>query len=1057
MVEMAQASPAKLLFEARRHGLSLSLDGEKIRMSRDAAIEAGTQTEAYAERLRANAEPIRELLRRRRDSDETVVAMFAEAAGSTPDAVAVVAGADSLTYRELDRRSAALAGALAAAGCGPEWRVGLLRDRSLDWVVALLGIMRAGCVYVPLAAATPDQIGEMCRTGLVQFLIGDPGSIDELPPFETMLTPKLDIGAATEVMPANPAPLPRPDQLAYIITTSGSTGRPKAVMIEHRALANLVRWHVSEYASDAPDCRATQVAATSFDAHLWEIFPYLCAGATLFLVDRDVLLDAAALSRFLRDQAITHCFLPTPVAETFLKHTTPEMRPASLRHLLVGGDVLRRVPVFDGFDLVNHYGPTEAAVVATAGYCAPGDENPPIGFAVAGLAPRILADSGPVEMPLATGELGLVGTSLARGYFGDPAATALAFVPDPHGNGSRLYRTGDQVLLRPDGQLAFIGRNDLQLKVRGVRIEPATVESCLLGDAAVVDAALVKHGETDSLIAYVVLNERARSDETRIWRDDVADWQRLYEATYAGLGDSAEAEFLGWNSSLTGSALPASDMRAWADEICGRIRSLNGRNILEVGVGSGILLFRLLADCASYTACDISPRAIAHVESRLSRLPAGDRPKVALFRAAADELGHLAAGQFDVIILNSVIQYFPDGRYLATVLDGLANLLAPGGSLFIGDVRDARLERAFAALVATHRADGAPRAEAATDIYARCLDEQDELLVHPDFFTEWASRRGDFARADALARTGNYDRELSTYRFDALLTRAGAATTLPGPVIEWSRECLEDLTAEIGPAHAFTVTAIPRAGALADSAAAARLDAALAAGGARDPLLPADEAEGIRPDDLLSRLALDGWLARATLNGQAPRCFAVQARRNGADWPAPLRDQPVSALTTDPALRRARRRTTDRLRQKLRDALPAYMVPDQLALLDAMPLTESGKTDRRALAARPLPGRTGRYEPPRTPLEELIAIWFADALALDRVGREDNLFDLGGNSLTAARIAARFNAETGLELPLRLILESRSVAALADDLTEALGGAGPAAEIAAILREEATA
>ncbi|HVU35200.1 MAG TPA: non-ribosomal peptide synthetase, partial [Opitutaceae bacterium] len=306
--------------------------------------------------------------------------------------------------------------------------------------------------------------------------------------------------------------------IAYVIYTSGSTGQPKGVQIEHRSLVNLARWHQRVY-QVTPEDRATQLASPAFDASIWEVWPYLTAGASVHVVDDDTRALPAALWQWMSRQGITLAFLPTPVAEAALGEPRPE--GLRLRALLTGGDRLRRpVPAGLPFAFINHYGPTEATVVATAAeVSALSGPSLPIGRPIANTQAYVL-DRALRPVPVGVvGELYLGGDGLARGYLGRPELTAERFVPNPFAPGAvaastgdtavrlALYRTGDLVRWRPDGQLEFIGRRDDQVKIRGHRIELGEVESALQRHSAVREAVATATADARGelrLAAYVM-------------------------------------------------------------------------------------------------------------------------------------------------------------------------------------------------------------------------------------------------------------------------------------------------------------------------------------------------------------------------------------------------------------------------------------------------------------------------------------------------------------------------------------------------------------------------
>ncbi len=446
------------------------------------------------------------------DGDATPVHEQVSAqARRAPDATAVRAPDATLSYGDLERRSNRLAHHLRALGVRRETPVGLCVERSAALVVGALGIMKAGGAYVALDPGHPPE-----RLG---FMLDDCGA-------EVILTGRGTEGrlagtrARTVLVDApDEAPAGQPDtppavgaggrDLAYVIYTSGSTGVPKGVEIAHGSLAGLVRWHREAFAVTERD-RATQFASPGFDAAVWELWPHLCAGASLHVAEAGIRRDPAAIRDWLVGERITLSFLPTALAEMVMTLAWPG--ETALRYLLTGGDTLhRRPPPGLPFAVINNYGPSEATVVSTSGVVAPDPQDgppPSIGRPIPGVATYVV-DEHLDEVPTGTvGELLIGGPAVARGYRGRPELTAERFIPDRFGAapGARLYRTGDHVRRRPDGELEFHGRDDDQLQIRGNRVEPGEISAVLnrhpaLRAAVVVAAA--SPGET-RLVAYVV-------------------------------------------------------------------------------------------------------------------------------------------------------------------------------------------------------------------------------------------------------------------------------------------------------------------------------------------------------------------------------------------------------------------------------------------------------------------------------------------------------------------------------------------------------------------------
>jgi amino acid adenylation domain-containing protein len=410
----------------------------------------------------------------------------AAAAAAAPQRLAVADPCAPMSYGDLDRRAARLARRLRRLGAGPDTVIGVLAARSAAMVMAQLAVLKAGGAYLPLDPELPNErLRTMLRISRAALLVGHQDLLGRLG--ETLPAVALEDPALAE-QPDDPgADLPpllaqeQPEALAYVIFTSGSTGEPKGVAVSHRGLSHLVAWHRRAYGV-GPEDRASLLAGLSFDASVWETWPYLTAGASLHPVPEEARLVPARLLGWLAASGITLAFLPTPVAEEALAEPLPAA--LCLRALLTGGDRLVRHGGRErSFPLVNHYGPTENSVVATSAEVATDDGTglpPPIGRPIDRVRVYLL-DAALRLVPFGVpGEVSLAGDGLARGYLGRPEATAEHFLPDPFGGpGARLYRTGDLARYRGDGQLQFLGRTDRQVKVRGLRIELGEVEACL--------------------------------------------------------------------------------------------------------------------------------------------------------------------------------------------------------------------------------------------------------------------------------------------------------------------------------------------------------------------------------------------------------------------------------------------------------------------------------------------------------------------------------------------------------------------------------------------------
>ena len=442
----------------------------------------------------------------------------------TPDAVALRFEGRSVTYRELDERASRLAHHLRGRGVRPEARVGICLERGVEMIAGVLGILKVGGVYVPVDPAFPrERVAFTLENSAVALVLTTSGLLDTLAHVRVEALALDREWARIEREPATPPESgAHPEGLAYVLYTSGSTGRPKGVMAEHRGMCNLVTYQARTFGC-GPGERVLHWAPLHFDASAAEIFMALTTGATLVLARRETLLPGPELVRLLEEERVTNAkFTPSALA------AIPDAALPDLRAVLAGGEACTRELVDrwgPGRRFFNVYGPTENSVRIAVAECFPGEERiPPIGPALANVRAYVLdrhLEPVPAGVP---GELYSAGVGLARGYLDRPDLTAERFLPDPFSPtpGGRMYRTGDRVRWRADGQMEFLGRFDFQVKIRGFRIEPGEVESVLRRHPAVRDAVVLAREEAPGglrLVGYVARaeGESPTPAELRAW------------------------------------------------------------------------------------------------------------------------------------------------------------------------------------------------------------------------------------------------------------------------------------------------------------------------------------------------------------------------------------------------------------------------------------------------------------------------------------------------------------------------------------------------------------
>ncbi len=1002
--------------------------------------------------------------------------LFAAQSTRTPDAVAVVEPSGrALSYAELDARTNTLARYLRDLGVGPDALVAIAVERSLDLVVGILGILKAGGGYLPLDPTYPrDRLEYMLSDAAPIALVTEAHLEAVLPAFAGPVV-RLDADADA-IARRSAAALPRtaePHHLAYVIYTSGSTGRPKGAMIEHRNLVNMAEAQRLGL-SMTPDARVLQFSSISFDAAVWEMATTLTIGATLCLLPRGRPPLGVELGRLLRDLRVTVATLPPSV----LPDIPPDYASA-LTTLVVAGEACSAELVAKwapGRRFINAYGPTECTVCATLAICAPNEMPPPIGRPLANVSVYVLDRHGKPAPIGVSGELHIGGAGVGRGYLNRPGLTAERFLPDPFASSpdARMYRTGDVVRYRSDGNIEFLGRRDDQVKIRGFRIELGEIESALRDHESVHDVAVLARADVPGdrrLVAYVVPAKEAadaapeRSEpggssdlSTDAIAQHVSSWQALYDDMFHGLAQTEDgaSNFTGWNSSYTGQPIPLDEMRAWRDQTVERILALEPAKVWEIGCGTGLLLLHVAPRIEAYHGTDISEGELTllrpEVQSR-------GLHNVTLELRRAEDFGGVAPRSYDMIVLNSVMQYFPDLRYLRSVIRGAVATVGAGGAVFLGDVRSYPLLEAFRASVELSRAPGGL---AVADLRSRtkhAIATEPELLVHPEFFHRLREELPEIAHVEVSLKRGRDDNELVSYRYDVVLF----VDSSDAPVTPASRRFAE-VGAALSEVERWLVDETPDAAellAVPNARVSAATSLALALADAEGTVAELTERirtrrlAAVHPDDLWELGERLGYSVRITWSRSGgPACMDVLFERAGTTgrprpWmPSAVGEIAPASFANDPLDLAAQRSLPARLRSFLDQKLPGYMVPSDFVVMDSLPLSPNGKVDRKALpapAAYRSPAKEGLV-PPRNDLERKLAAVWSELLGVAEIGVHDSFFDLGGHSLMVSRVIFRIQDELGTEVPMRALYEAPTIAQIAE-LIERQGCEGATASL----------
>ena len=959
--------------------------------------------------------------------------LFEAQVEKTPGNVAVTDGKRTFRYRELNEAANQLARCLRDSGVETGDLVGVSIERGADMILAMLAILKAGAAYVPLDPAYPlERISGMLEGSRPKAIVTQERLNKDI---FVRAAPTLTMERLREQSTLYPTTnLPTSltgllsSHLGYLIFTSGSTGIPKGVAIEHRNAVNLIHWALTAF--DASAYRETlQATSLNFDLSVYEVFVPLSSGGCVRVVE-----DALSLTRGPSQVTLVNT-VPSAIVGVLDCGAVPkETRVVNLAGEALKQEVVTRLLAIPSIESVNNlYGPSETTTYST--WCPMSRDTgfiSTIGRPVANTAVYVL-DQNREPLPIGvSGELYIGGDGVARGYLSRPDLTADRFIADPFlsGRGQRMYRTGDLGRWRPDGSLEYLGRNDHQVKVRGFRIELGEIEATLVQHVAIPEAVVMARedipGDT-RLVAYIKVDESRLRDLAREKSSSggealVDQWQRLlYEQTYAK--ESVAPSFGGWNSSYTGEAIPEEEMREWLTDTVTRIQEFEPRSILEIGCGVGLLIDQLAPNCESYHATDYSAEAIRRLQSWVRSRP--DLQHVQLEQCEAREVAG-AGRSYDLVVINSAIQYFPEGEYLDAVIENAVKLVRPGGAVFVGDVRHFDLLRVFHCSVQLERADSEAKGVKAR--VNQALELEKELVVSPGYFVELSERISGITGVQVWPKRSTIPNELTLFRYDVILGVGGAEPVPAQEEVDWP-----EYTGPIAELYArmkdrgiqrFIVSRVSNSR-LAEALAALKLidqSGPLETAGALRDMLRALKPSGEDPESFLKAGTAQGFQVRISwkkgysdgsydvenvFRGSASTCRhsasilklagknVESGQSKGSRINSPVRRLLLSALI-------------DEIRASIRRQLPKYMVPSAFIVLPEFPRTSNGKLDRRALPAPHYEHRdVNDYEPPRGDVEEKVAAIWKALLRLDRVDRRDNFFDLGGHSLLIAQMTER--------------------------------------------------
>ena len=1020
------------------------------------------------------------------------------------DNVAVSCGKEHINYRDLNEKSNKIANYCLACGVHEFSVVGVALDPSIDLIATILAVIKIGATYLPLDHQLPIQ--------RLQHFVRDSGA-SKIITTQSILENALSEVEATHILLDRDEALiesqenifaPRsisPDQGLYIIYTSGSTGLPKGVLLSHR---NMLRLFVADdgFFRFTSDDKWLLFHSFAFDFSVWEIFGALLHGGTLVVADREQRKDYNQVSKLIVKESVTILNQTPPsfkiLSEYLMKYPQEDIQ---LRKIIFGGGALYKETItqwmkhFPFAKLINMYGITETCVHVTYHEVSEDDFefNSYIGAPIPATQLYILDEHMRLLPKGVIGELYVGGEGLALQYLNRQQLTAEKFVPNPFSDvpGARLYRSGDLAKYGEDGTVIYIGRRDGQVKIRGFRIELGEIENALLADERVNNCALdiyqTKDGEKN-IAAYVELNQHFESEsvaeadtallenkmpvtaDVEAVADDAREnsldnWRSVFESYYDNSRDDVPQDFdiSGWLSSYTNLEIDKVEMADWVRATIEAIDRYKPKHVLEIGCGTGLLLSRIAPLCSVYDATDFSATAIEKINHLKNS--AQELSHVRSFCITAEETPPTGI-KYDTIIINSVVQYFPSAQYLKTVIENAISLVKEGGRIFIGDVRNLLLLKAFHTSTLLYRnQEDLPKSDF-DYLVSHAVKSDTELVLAPAFFSDIEQADCRINRTEILTKVSQYENEMSLFRYDAVLhvgSQAIAGAQKP-EWIEWSKEWgLDKIKSALSDCEGgyLALRNVVNKQLSKESVSQFWLDDGTdirTSASFKNYLTQSDDV-GIGTYEL-SRLAQEckfnatiwesadggGWKYDVLLSAEG---FSEFSNYTGRQFEVAVegieqeRDSQRLFLHSNPVVAAEYRNCGLNLKQSLVERIPAYAVPEKILVVDRLPLTNNQKVDFKKLPNPNILHNTAEvFIAAQTVVQQKLEGIWKSLLGMDNISINEDFFAIGGHSLLATRLVHRVYEEFSFELPLRAIFESPTIEGLSIVIEKALENQG---------------
>lgn len=962
------------------------------------------------------------------EDDLFVHQMFEKQVTLQPNATVLKFEDTSITYAELNQKANQIANYLISNGVKQNDLVGIYVYRSIEMFAGIYGILKAGAGYIPIDPTYPsDRVNYMIQDSEVSIVLTNTdteGIFGENTKVVDLKNEAFFVDQSVE----NPNIATQPEDAVYMIYTSGSTGLPKGTINVHRGLRNRIKW-IQEVQGLQEGDILLHKTPYCFDVSCGEIFWAPCVGSKMIIAKPEGHRDIDYMVELIQKENITHVHFVPSMLKILLSNADMD-KLKGLKKVFCSGETLTyslRQDFFNkcNIDLYNLYGPTEASVEVTYYDCRNTSERSyvAIGKPIANTQLYVLDEyMNPVPYNV-SGELYIAGENVARGYFKRPELTAEKFVNNPFLTDSNavMYRTGDKVKLHEDGNIEFIARTDNQIKIRGQRVELGEIEKVIQTHPSVKDNAVIARKDDDNLriVSYIVKdNDYQFVNDVADDKQHVEQWESVFDNAYSKEEEIVDETInaTSWHSSYSGETIALEEMDEWLSDTVKTIEKMKPRKVLEIGCGTGMVLFKIAPNCEEYVGIDFSEVGLNYIREHLNGLD-----NVRLYQKAAHDLGELMNEKFDTIILNSVIQYFPSGQYLDNVLDNLLSMLTENGSLYLGDIRSYSLLENYHTSVELFKAEDSERIKEVKNKVQKAIQAENELLLDTNYFLNFMQSKEKVTNVVTLQKHAKYENEMSKYRYNTIITTKPVKTTENIMRYEATDSISEDFICSILSESKNDVVIFED---LDTKRLAFENDAMKALTDDVTNIITVKELkdnlrnqakELFDPYNLMTKQVVNGFKGYALWNGHNVEgkysLVFLNSLTLGEDITieeVKLLEQHVKStgkLYTNPMDWKNQSEYVPKMREYIQTKLPEYMVPSFFIILDELPLLPNGKLNTKALPKpESVKGFSTNYEAAKNDIEKKVEKIWESILNIDHIGVNDNFFDIGGHSLLLIQV-----------------------------------------------------